>query len=378
MAFSPQSDFFAVSHRDRDGGWLIDVFRLSDGQTTAAIQTSKGPSALAFDPQVRRLAIASTTLEVFQLPEKIPLWKVNLTNDVSNLAWSPDGQRLAVSINRHTGSANAVFASDPVLILNAADGRLDHVAPLDDGTRVERLEFHPNGDSLALSTWSGETIWQWIGWKDRQVVIDAAASALSFSANGRRLAFAPSKNELGVLDAAIPEVWFSWPTTNPPAGSGFSITTASSGRWVASANEARVQLWDAERREAIDAIEIPARVWFVTVAFGPGDASLYYSALSLGVRRVELLKTKAPDGRDRLRFGRVEQLGEAGFGMDVIAPDERSLIVGRTTGEAKKRKCSADNVVVGWRRPGARAQADRRVAGGGLSLVAWRSLEGHD
>lgn len=328
MAFSPQSDFFAVSHRHSDHGWLIDVVRLNDGQTTATMPIRKGPSALAFDRPARRLAIASTSLELVRLPEFTPLWQTPLTNEAGGLAWSADGQRLAVSVNRESGSTRTVFASDPVFVFLANDGRLDQPVSLDDGTRIGRLEFHPDGQSLALATWSGELIWQWIGEKGRRLVVEGAAGALTFSRDGGQLAFAPSKSELGVLDVATSDVWFSWPTTRPPAGSSFSVAASASGHWLATANDARVQLWDAESREEIDSIEIPVRVWFVTVAFGPGDASLYYSALSLGVRRVALLKTQGEDGRERLRFGRTEQIGETDFGMDVFAPDGRSLIVG--------------------------------------------------
>jgi WD40 repeat protein len=332
MAFSPQSDLFAASRRGGEGRWLTDLLSLKEGESTAQIPTSKGPSALAFDPQVRRLAVASTTLEVWPLAQRIPSWRVNLTNNITCVAWSQDGEHLVVVANRNAG---VVFPSDPVLVLNATDGRIEHSVLLDAGTGVQRAAFHPDGQSIVLTTWSGELLWIPFQGKERRLVFESGPGALAFSSDDRRLAFAPSKSELGLLDVATSEVWYSWPTTNPPAGLGFTITTSDDGRWLVTANNARVQLWDMETRGEIDTIPIPVHVWFVTVAFGPGDTALYYSALSFGVRRVELLKSKAPDGRDLVRFGRVEQIGEPRFGMDVIAPDGRSLIVGEHRAQRK-------------------------------------------
>ena len=100
----------------------------------------------------------------------------------SRLAWAADGQRIAASVNRHTGSGDAVFATDPVLVFNAADGRVEHLVALEEGTRVERLEFHPDSESIVLTTWSGEMIWQWIGRPDRRIVREGVSGALTFSA----------------------------------------------------------------------------------------------------------------------------------------------------------------------------------------------------
>jgi WD40 repeat protein len=330
MAFSPQSDNFVVSYRDDGSGWITEVVSLVDARTAVGIPTARGASALTFDLRAGRLAMASTTLEVFRLPGGNPLWTAHLTNDVSSLTWSADGRLLAVSVNRHTASNSSVFASDPVVVFNAADGSIGHRMSLDEGTRVERLAFHPNGESIVLTTWSGEMIWQWIGQKDRRLVREGVAGALAFSADGRRLAFAPSKTELGLLDIALPEVWSQWTSASSPAGACYTLATTRDGRWLVSAGKTRLQLWDAVRRTEIASLSLPAEAWYTTVLFGPGDEFLYVSAVSFGVRRIELVRTRTPDGQERLEFGPMRLIGEPkDWIATYLAADGRSLIMGQ-------------------------------------------------
>jgi WD40 repeat protein len=104
---------------------------------------------------------------------------------------------------------------------------------------------------------------------------------------------------------------------------------SADGQWVLTGTGNGVELWDAKTRSAVASLPVSAKPWWLAVLFAPGDESIYYSAVSFGVRRVHLVKTNAADGTVRLQFGRSESLDEGQFIATGFAADGRSLIVGQ-------------------------------------------------
>ena len=201
--------------------------------------------------------------------------------------------------------------ADPVLLFDALTGRQESVFT-EAGTRVERLAFHPNSDSLVAATWHGELIWGSVERDGFRLVADAAQRALAFSRDGLRLGYSPSRGELGLVEVAVPTLFRPWRMVSQPAQATFPMAVSANGRWVANATGSRIHLWDAERRAEAASLPLPAPAWWVTVLFGPADEFLYYSATSFGVRRVALVLTNSSDGQAEIRFGRDELLSEPG------------------------------------------------------------------
>jgi len=306
FAFAPSGDCFAVATPNSDGAQSVEVLQLQTGVIHARL--TGGPAmAMAFDRTGAHLATAGTDLVVWRLADAHKLWSAPLPHSASAVAWSPDGHGLAVALDRRLGEATLAFKGEPVLLFDALNGRQQTVLA-EAATRVERLAFHPDGDSLVAATWHGELLWVSVRTDGFRLTAPGAQRALRFAPGGEQLAYAPSKDELGLLEVATPSALHEWRSSSPPAQESFTMAVSTNGRWVLTGTDNAVQLWDADARAEVASLPLPAKAWWVQVLFGPGDEFFYYSGASFGVRRVELARTNGPEVRFRLQFGRAQFL----------------------------------------------------------------------
>ena len=371
FAFNALSNKFAIAPAPLGAPARVDIVNLKDGTARTLALSSSPPGALVFDRAGTRLATASDKLTVWRLDDGTQIWSTPLSHRASALAWSPEGHRIAVALDRRLGHGSEALKGDLIMIFNAVAGVQESVVA-ELGARIERLAFHPDGQSVAAATWGGELVWASVQPAGFRLTTEAMQRALTFSSEGRRLAYSPSRDELGLLEVVPPAVIREWTMTSAPAREIFGLAVSADGRWVATGTDRDVRLWDARLGREAASLKLPASPWWLTVLFGPNDESLYYSAFSFGVRRVELVRTKTPEGDVQMRFGHEQLVGEpTGFIVNGYAADRRSLIVGQN-----RRRSQNDRIPpTMWLWPdGDPARARKLVED--FPLITWREAPG--
>jgi WD40 repeat protein len=155
---------------------------------------------LAFSPDGRRLAHGNQDASVhfWDLRRGTELEMTGYTTKVRELAWSPDGRWLA------TGGADAVTAWDFHRPGGPAGSRPVELERHTD--RVVALAFQPGGSLLASAGRDGLVLLWAVGEDDLPVggtAVDDVVSALAWSPDGRRLAVGAAAGGVTVLDVAL-------------------------------------------------------------------------------------------------------------------------------------------------------------------------------
>jgi WD40 repeat protein len=194
---------------------------------------------------------------------------------------------------------------------------------------VERLAFHPGGQWLAVAAWDSLT-WGAVRPDGLRLVDEGAHRALAIASEGNRLAYAPSNEELGLCEVALPTSLVEWEPISPPAQDSYMVVVGPNGEWAVSATGNSLHLWDAQARRQIASRPLPAKPSWVQLLVGPSEDFLYYSSESFGIRRIELVRTNTSQGTTQLEFGREQLIGEpSGFMAIGFASDGRSVVVGQ-------------------------------------------------
>ncbi|HEV8543365.1 MAG TPA: WD40 repeat domain-containing protein, partial [Verrucomicrobiae bacterium] len=370
FVFSPDGRAFAIT-LDKDPRPEIEMITLPD-LTLKRIPLEGAATAITFDLTGTKVAAAARQLAVWNLADEKQLWSLPLTHRASALAWSADSRWLAFALDRRTPNGSEALEAYPVAIVNALTGR-EPITFSQAASSVQRLAFDSVGETLAAASWDGQLVWGEVEHSGFRLRIDGMQRALKFSEDGRTLAYAPSREEFGILELRHPAVFHEWRARSPAEQDGFTLSVSSDGRWVATGGAERVRLWDAVRRREVASLPLATRAWYVEAFFGPADRFIYYSAVSFGVRRVELVEKKDADGSRSLSLGAEQQVGPSGFIATGFAADGRSLIVGENRRRAqndltpptmwlwpegdpaRKRKLAEDFPLVGYRAvPGGR------------------------
>lgn len=270
---------------------------------------------------------------------------------VSAVAWSPDGQSLAIADGSLPHS---------VAIHDAETGRetarfFDHQMP------VRKIQFHPDSGSFATVSDGQRLVWRAVEPQGSYLAIEAGKRALQFSPDGMRLGYSPGDGRLGVLDVAPSEVFRPWQTPGRDlAGAAYTMALSPDGRWAAVASDLSLRVWDAAGRRETDVRAYDViRPWWCSVAFAPADpARLLWSPLDGGIREARI------DHSGKLMNPR--KLGGPNSAMlQEFASDGRSLIV--------IDKEDGANTARLW--PEGDPSKARRL-GGGVPMVGFRHLPG--
>jgi WD40 repeat protein len=149
---------------------------------------------LAFHPRGKQLALcyhgtATCAARIFDVEARRAVAEVPGSGRTWYLAWHPDGRRLALG---STDARAYVFDVPSRRFVATMEGH---------GQDVHRVEFHPDGDLLATTSWDGTSrLWNAAG---RSVLTRAGSYAnFDFSADGAILGYILDGNQVTLMEVA--------------------------------------------------------------------------------------------------------------------------------------------------------------------------------
>jgi WD40 repeat protein/serine/threonine protein kinase len=243
-AFSPDGRSLASAGGDwtaKDRPGEIIIREMPSGRVRYTLKAHKGIARpLAFSPDSRLLATGGGE---YRTPDQeVILWDVatglesrrfrNLSGGVTGIAFTLDGRRIIASAGK-TILAWEVETGRPSISFSAGEFTVECMAPSPDGRWIVAGGLDP-----ALKVWDAET-----GQKVRTLSGDAGnATAISFSADGRRLAAASSSNQ-------TIRIWDFESGQNLVAlrvqSSAWGVAFSPDGGFLASSHQnGMVKIWD--------------------------------------------------------------------------------------------------------------------------------------
>ncbi len=325
VVFPLDGETMVVTERKGRGGRKATVVAIGTGSVEAELP-APDHDLLACDARATRVAFASDRLSVHRVSDANEVWSAQLPAPACAIAWSPDGRRLAAALTTRRGQENDGLNSFPILIFDAETGRLESTfAELPSNAR--RVAFHPDGDSLAVATWHAGLVWGSVQPDGFRLRMEGSQRALNFSTDGKRLAFSPTADELGVSVLALPSLHRAWSNPATAERSRQSSALSADGRWLAVSGANGLALWDVTKRRQLCFLPQAAREGWTTTAFAEHDSILYYSSTPTGVRRFDLAGLRAASGGSvSIELGRSIGPPEEHL-ITGLAPDGRGLLL---------------------------------------------------
>jgi WD40 repeat protein/tetratricopeptide (TPR) repeat protein len=263
VAYSPDGQFLASASLDG----TVKVWDAQTGQDALDLNGHTNTvTSVAFSPDGKRLASAAHA-RVFLSPDgklrsnaahdpTVKVWDVRTgqellslkghPGDVTSLAFSPDGKRLA-------GAVGERGKPPEVKVWDAGTGQ-ELLSLKGHPGDVRSVAFSPDGKRLASASWN-KTVKVWDAFSGQEILSLQGHACVAFSPDGKRLA------SVGVHEAgAKPHGWQVkvWDAGNGQevlslkgdTKSGFiggnTVAFSSDGKRLASTNGYEVKVWDAE------------------------------------------------------------------------------------------------------------------------------------
>jgi eukaryotic-like serine/threonine-protein kinase len=270
------------------------------------------------------------------------LLTLNCDNHVLDVAFSPDGQRLAAAVGRPDADGNS--SAGEVRVWDATSGSLGHTLR-GNAHSVNGVAFSLDGHKLAAASDDG-TVIVWDAASGQRIrslkAHTGSVRGVAFSTNGRQLASCGDDKTVAVWDYATGDELFRLPGHSDRVQ---AVAFDPTGRYLASASyDLSVKVWDLSSRSEVHTLKGHTN-WAVNVAFSPDGSRLASAAYDRTVRlwdavtgkEIRTLKghvqtvncvTFSPDGK-RLASGSGDQTVKV---WDLESGQELFALHGHTAG----------------------------------------------
>ncbi len=232
VAFSPDSRQLALVRRDGS----ISLYDLSSGRPLQQLRSVPGGSRLAFDPQVRRLAINHPAgVRILDLATGSVLADLPQPSGCGCIAWHPDGKSVAVNGNDGIIHLWDVATRKPIARLKGSRSAGGDIC----------FAFNHVGDLLASTCWD-RVLRLWDTRTGRQLFsTQSLLRSLHFSPDDRLLAVSIDDNKLRLLQVALASGYRTLVREPLLDKGGYSVCAASpKDRLLAVGVTGGVGLWD--------------------------------------------------------------------------------------------------------------------------------------
>jgi WD40 repeat protein len=280
--FTPDASQF-VGYSTNDG---LCVWTLADGSRRQILPPKNVPRAIRLNPEGNRLAVVGrTTLKLLDFPEGQTVWSAPVAGLKPWVAWHPQGRSLAVA-NIYLHEILLYDALKPTVL-----GRM--IGP----TEVRAFEFHPNGQWLLSQGAGSLRLWDLRSAQELLHVYNGADTALQFSKDGTRFVAGRGPNDIGIYELTLPRGFREFRSTAAVAFRVHTMDISSSGRFLLTACNAGLRIWDIQSGCEVAVLDRPAFNGSYRVFFGPNDMSIIYSRKDEGTFRRQFTWRDAVEGQ---------------------------------------------------------------------------------
>jgi WD40 repeat protein/tetratricopeptide (TPR) repeat protein len=249
-AFRPNSRQVALGYQDGS----IALYDLPAGKETKRLRPGVMPNALAFRPDGCQLAVCyhkrALTAQIWD-PDSNSLLTVLPVGDaiVYGVAWHPDGNRLALSLEQARAEIWDVTARRRVAAMEG------HAQP------VVLASFHPSGDLLVTQSWDGTTR-LWNAWTGQQLLEwPALIDNLRFSRDGSLLGYVRHGGRVQLMAVASGSEYRTFVSSLGAGKGDYRYADISpDARLLAVGMEDGVRLWELASGRELAFLPVP-RTW---------------------------------------------------------------------------------------------------------------------
>jgi serine/threonine protein kinase/WD40 repeat protein/tetratricopeptide (TPR) repeat protein len=224
--FSPDSRVLAARGPDPSSLRFFDVLT---GKETKRVRFNQPIRAVRFHPGGDRVAVsAGFQVHVVDLTGRPTNGPLSHPNVVPALSWSADGRRLAAACDDRQAYVWEVASGRKMAVCNVHE-------------YLGSIAFNQRGDLLAVA--GGETTHLWDPVSGKRL-LSASGLAADFSQNDRWLGLGVSGADVGRWEVALGGEYRPL-HGHPREAPVHSLDVSPDGRWLASAADDGVRLWDA-------------------------------------------------------------------------------------------------------------------------------------